>query len=160
VKTLVRIEEWLARAMLAGCALLVFVAAVTRAFGEPLIWAIDVAQLLFIWCCFLGADQALRAKQHIIIDILVRYFPGRVQRALLVAHWLLIIAFLVLLVVYGVQLTLLNLERPMGDTEISYGYVTAAVPVGCALLATTAARELLRFWKSARARIGSGDSPL
>lgn len=160
MKTLVRIEQWLAKAMLAMCAVLVFVAAITRAFGEPLIWAIDVAQLLFIWCCFLGADQALRAKQHIIIDILVRYFPGRVQRALLVAHWLLIIAFLVLLVVYGVQLTLLNLERPMGDTEISYGYVTAAVPVGCALLALTAASQLLGIWKSARARIGSGDSLL
>ena len=53
-----------------------------------------------------------------------------VQRALLIIHWTVIVAFLLTLVGLGTQLTLLNLERPMGDTEISYGYVTAAVPIG------------------------------
>jgi TRAP-type C4-dicarboxylate transport system permease small subunit len=160
MQAFVRFEEALARACLAGCAALVFVAALARALGSPLIWAIDIAQMLFIWCCFLGADQALRGKQHIIIDILARTFPGRVQRALLLAHWSVIIAFLLLLAYYGTQLTLLNLERPMGDTEISYGYVTAAVPVGCLLLAFTAARQLRDFFRAGRARVGSGESPL
>jgi TRAP-type C4-dicarboxylate transport system permease small subunit len=160
MRTFIRIEEWLARVLLATSSLLVFVAAIARALGSPLIWAIDVAQLLFIWCCFLGADQALRGRQHIIIDILVRLFPAPVQRGLLLVHWAVIIAFLAALAGFGTQLTLLNLERPMGDTEIPYAFVTAAVPVGCLLLIVTAAGQWRQFWRARGAAIGSGGAPL
>lgn len=160
IAALRRAEDLVARACLAGCAVLVFVAAVSRALGSPILWAIDIAMLLFIWCSFLGADAALRAKQHIIIDIVVRLFPQRVQRALLIAHWTVIVAFLLTLVALGTQLTLLNLERPMGDTDISYGYVTAAVPIGSLLMAFTAMRQLLEFWRNPRLAFGATESPL
>jgi TRAP-type C4-dicarboxylate transport system permease small subunit len=157
---LARGEDLVARACLAGCSALVFVAAVSRAVGSPVIWAIDVAMLLFIWCAFLGADAALRARQHIIIDIVVRLFPQKVQRALLLAHWAIIVAFLLTLVGLGTHLTLLNVQRPMGDTEISYAYVTAAVPVGSLLMAITAFRQLVSFWFDRKLAFGGGESPL
>lgn len=157
---LARTEDALAQAFLAGCSLLVFVAAVSRAVGTPVIWAIDVAMLLFIWCAFLGADKALRNRQHIIIDILVRYFPQRLQRALLIVHWSLMALFLGALGVLGTQLTLLNLERPMGDTDISYAWVTAAVPVGSLLMLVTALSQLVGFWRDRQLVFGGGDSPL
>jgi len=50
--------------------------------------------------------------------------------------------FLALLLYYGAELTLLNLERRLSDTPISYGWVTAAVPVGSALLLVTVLRKL------------------
>ena len=34
----------------------------------------------------------------------------------------------------GYKLTMLNKERIFGDSGISYGFVTIAVPVGCILL--------------------------
>ena len=157
---LARGEDLVARACLAGCAALVFVAAVSRAVGSPVIWAIDVAMLLFIWCAFLGADAALRARQHIIIDIVVRLFPQPLQRALLILHWTIIVAFLLTLAWLGTHLTLLNVQRPMGDTEISYAYVTAAVPVGSLLMAITAARQLASFWRDRKLSFGGGESPL
>jgi len=91
----------------------------------------------------------------------VRLFPQRLQRVLLIVHWAIIIAFLLALVALGTQLTLLNVERPMGDTEISYAYVTAAVPVGALLMAITATRQLVGFWRDPRLSFGSGgESPL
>ena len=160
LKRLARGEEIVARAFLAGCSALVFVAAVSRAFGSPVLWAIDIAMLLFIWCAFLGADAALRAHQHIIIDIIVRLFPQRVQRVLLITHWTIMVAFLLTLVGLGTQLTLLNVQRPMGDTDISYAYVTAAVPVGALLMAITAAAQLAGFWRNRDLTFGGGESPL
>jgi TRAP-type C4-dicarboxylate transport system permease small subunit len=157
---LARGEDLVARACLAGCAALVFVAAVSRAVGSPVIWAIDVAMLLFIWCAFLGADAALRARQHIIIDIVVRLAPQPVQRILLIAHWAIIVAFLLTLVGLGTHLTLLNVQRPMGDTEISYAFVTAAVPTGSLLMAITAFRQLVSFWFDRKLAFGGGESPL
>jgi TRAP-type C4-dicarboxylate transport system permease small subunit len=161
LRALARGEDIVARACLAVCSALVFVAAVSRAMGAPVLWAIDIAMLLFIWCAFLGADAALRARQHIIIDIIVRLFPQRLQRALLIAHWTIIVAFLLALVGLGTQLTLLNVQRPMGDTDISYAYVTAAVPIGSLLMAITAGAQLLAFWRDPRLRFGDGaESPL
>ena len=160
LKRLARGEEIVARAFLAGCSALVFVAAVSRALGSPVLWAIDIAMLLFIWCAFLGADAALRAHQHIIIDIIVRLFPQRVQRVLLITHWTIMVAFLLTLVGLGTQLTLLNVQRPMGDTDISYAYVTAAVPVGALLMAITAAAQLAGFWRKRDLTFGGGESPL
>lgn len=162
LKQLARGEEIVARGCLVGCSALVFVAAVSRAFGAPVLWAIDIAMLLFIWCAFLGADAALRAHQHIIIDILVRLLPQRLQRVLLITHWSVMIAFLLTLVVLGIQLTLLNVQRPMGDTDISYAYVTVAVPVGALLMALTAVVQLRGFWRDRGAAFGStgAESPL
>lgn len=153
-------EEALGKLCLAGCSALVLVAALSRALGAPILWAIDVAMLLFIWCAFLGANAALRARQHIAIDIVVRLFPQRLQRALLILHWTVMIAFLLALAWLGTQLTLLNLERPMGDTDIPYAFVTAAVPVGSLLLATTALRQLAGFLRDRKAAFAAAESPL
>jgi TRAP-type C4-dicarboxylate transport system permease small subunit len=160
LRTLARAEDLVARACLGGCSALVFLAAVSRAVGSPVLWAIDIAMLLFIWCAFLGADAALRARQHIIIDVVVRLFPQRLQRGLLITHWAVIIAFLLTLVVLGTQLTFLNVQRPMGDTDISYAYVTAAVPAGSLLMAITAGAQLVGFWRDKALTFGGGESPL
>jgi TRAP-type C4-dicarboxylate transport system permease small subunit len=139
-----RVEEGIAMAFFAVTTMLVFVGAVARTVGEPLIWAIDIAQMSFAWACVLGADIALKRNAHIEIDILVRSFPRSVRRVL-AAVWLgAITVFLGALVYYGTSLTLLNLERPLGDVGISYGFVTAAIPAGALLMLITAARRLWR----------------
>jgi TRAP-type C4-dicarboxylate transport system permease small subunit len=131
------IEENAAQAFLAGTCLMVFIAAASRTLGEPVTWAIDIAQFMFIWCCMLGANQAMRRSEHIVIDILIARFPQGVRKVLDVAWSLAILGFLAVIVVVGTQLTLLNLERTIGDTDISYGWVTGAVPFGGALLFIT-----------------------
>ncbi len=51
---------------------LVFAAGLLRWFDHPLIWSVDLAQLLFLWVSFIGANQALRKRAHIGMDLLVR----------------------------------------------------------------------------------------
>jgi TRAP-type C4-dicarboxylate transport system permease small subunit len=139
-----RAEEGLAMAFFALTTILVFVGAAARTIGAPLIWAIDIAQMSFAWSCVLGADIALKKNAHIEIDILVRAFPRGVRRVLATLWLIAIILFLAALVWFGTSLTLLNLERPLGDVGISYGFVTAAIPAGAALMLITAARRLWR----------------
>jgi TRAP-type C4-dicarboxylate transport system permease small subunit len=94
----------------------------------------------------LGADEALKRGAHIEIDIVVRRFSAGVRRWLAGASWLAIAVFLAFLVVYGVQLTRLNVERPLGDTGLSYVWVTLAIPVGALLMLSTTLRLLWRAW--------------
>ena len=132
-----RAEALVANTLLAVIVFLVFVAGIMRWFGQPLVWSVDLAQLLFVWVSFLGADMALRRRAHIGIDYLVRRLPGRprvVLDALLAA---VCVGFLAIMAVLGYRLTMLNLERLYGDSGIPYALVTIAVPVGCGLLALT-----------------------
>src|SRR5690554_7470579 len=75
LKRLTQFEFLVAALLLLIICCLVFGAAVMRFFGHPLIWSVDMAQLLFIWLCMIGATRAMRDKAHIGIDLVVRYLP-------------------------------------------------------------------------------------
>ncbi len=38
--------------------------------GVSLVWTLDVAQLMFSWCIFIGAALALRWNEHYVLDLL------------------------------------------------------------------------------------------
>jgi TRAP-type C4-dicarboxylate transport system permease small subunit len=139
-----RLEELVSNALLAIITGLVFLAAVARTLGSPMIWSVDVAQLLFIWLCFLGANRAMRLKAHIGVDMLVRKLPGMSRWILELTLGCLTLAFLLTLAVSGYRLTVLNWQRIYGDSGISYAWVTIAVPVGCLLMSITVAVNMLK----------------
>jgi TRAP-type C4-dicarboxylate transport system permease small subunit len=139
------IEETVAKLLLLATVILVLIASLARWAGFPIIWSVDIAQVLFVWTIFLGAHQALRQDEHVGVDLLVRRLGDRTRTYLDLVLWTVVAAFLVLLIYHGTQLTLLNLERRLSDTQLSYAWVTAAVPVGCALLLMTVCLKLAAF---------------
>lgn len=140
----IRIEDAVSKLLLAIITLLVFVAAIARTLGDPMIWSVDLAQLLFVWLCFLGANRAMRIKAHIGVDFFVRKLPLTPRWLLEIVLGLLTLGFLMTLAYTGYKLTLLNWQRVYGDSGISYAWVTGAVPVGCALLSVTVLVNLVR----------------
>ncbi len=150
--TILRIEAAIARALLAAMVGLVFFAGVLRWFGMPLVWAMDVAQLMFVWAAFIGADMAMRRRSLIAVDLFVRWIPPRWRAPIDLLTGCVILAFLAAMVVLGYDLVMLNLEREFGDSGISYGFVTAAVPAGCGLLALTLLGQL---WQTARSLLAT-----
>jgi TRAP-type transport system small permease protein len=145
-------EAFVATFLLTVIVLLVFAAGVLRWFGYPLVWSVDMAQLLFVWVSFLGADMALRKRAHIGIDYLAKRLPLRGRAVLDLALGGVVLGFLLTMVVMGYQLTTLNLERQFGDSGISYGFVTAAVPIGCLLLAFTLLGQMVKTARCLRTR--------
>lgn len=146
-KRLAQIEYAVAALILAAIVVLVFAAAILRFFDHPLIWSVDMAQLLFIWLCFLGATRAMRQKSHIGIDLLVRYLGNRHRLVVETAVSLVILVFLAILTVEGTQLTILNHQREFGDSGLSYAWVTIAVPVGSVMLGIAIAWNLIQAWR-------------
>jgi TRAP-type C4-dicarboxylate transport system permease small subunit len=147
LKRLSQIELAICVLLLAAITGLVFVAALMRFFGHPLTWSVDMAQLLFIWLCMLGACRAMREKSHLGMEVLVKYLPyvSRLWVEMLCSA--MILAFLAVLMVLGLQLGWLNRARIFGDSTLSYAWVTSAVPVGCALLAISLIFNMVRAWQ-------------
>lgn len=142
-----RLELVAGSVLLAVITFLVFIAAVMRFTGHPLIWSVDLAQLLFIWLCFLGATRAMRKRVHLGVDFLVRFFPSRIRLWVETVLSTVFVAFLMVLAWEGYELTLLNLERLFGDSRLSYAWVTIAVPAGSILLSSAIVRNLIEAWR-------------
>ena len=133
-----------AEAVVAGTLLvlmvaLIFLGGVSRVVGYPLNWSTDFATAFFAWACFLCADIAWRRNSLMSIDFLVNRVSAKAQKALRLANYLIISAFLVYLMVMGTWLAWSSRARSFqGIPEISYSWVTAsAVAGGLLLLATT-----------------------
>jgi TRAP-type C4-dicarboxylate transport system permease small subunit len=147
LRRLAQFEFFVASALLGVIVVLVFSAAVMRSFGRPLIWSVDMAQLLFIWLCFIGATRAMREKAHLGIDLVVRRLGHQRRFLLELAVSAVILAFLAALAVEGYKLTILNRQRLFGDSGLSYAWVTSAVPVGCVMLAIALLNNIAKAWK-------------
>ncbi len=143
-------ELGLGIALLAVITALVFIAAVMRFAGNPVIWSVDLAQLLFIWVCFIGATRAMRQKAHLGVDYLVRLFPHRLRLMLETAMAAFFILFLLTLTIEGYKLTMLNWARVFGDSGLSYAWVTIAVPAGSILLICSILANLVDAWRNPR----------
>ncbi|WP_174802463.1 TRAP transporter small permease [Martelella limonii] len=147
---LAKIEYAAGAILLAVITFLVFIAATMRFFGHPLIWSVDLAQLLFIWLCFIGAARAMRERGHLGVDFLVRPFPHRYRLALETLLAAIFLVFMMMLAYEGYKLTMLNKERQFGDSGLSYAWVTIAVPAGCVMLSLSILGNLFEAWRNVK----------
>ena len=77
-----------------------------------------------------GLLPDLRGAGLIGIDMLVKHFPPKVQKALDILFKIMILIFLGILVYYGILMTKTGWKRQITALGISYGWVTMAVPTG------------------------------
>ncbi len=131
------IEEKIVVVLLALLIILVFIAASLRWFGVSVAWSIDIAQLLFVWVCFIGADLALRSNSHVGVDMLTKKLPLSIQNITLLFCNLLIFAFLIMVLFFGSKLCIENYQRNFNTIPISYSFVTLSAPVGAFLMGLT-----------------------
>jgi TRAP-type C4-dicarboxylate transport system permease small subunit len=148
VRKAVALEEGFSQFLLAVIVVLVFLAAFTRYIGMPINWSVDIAQALFVWVIFLGANQAWRSSRHIGIDIFVQRFDARTQRRVQLALYGIIAVFLLSLIASGIHITIVNAGRILQDIPISYSYVTSAVPVGSFLMLLTTGKKIVSLLES------------
>ncbi len=80
-----RAVDWLSQGvaaiLVAVEVVLLFAGVVGRyAFDHPLVWADEVAGILFLWLVSLGAVVALRRSEHMRMTVIVSRLPPRAQR--------------------------------------------------------------------------------
>lgn len=152
IRRAIALEEFITQIMMGFIVVLVFIAAFTRYIGYPINWSVDIAQAVFVWVIYVGANQAWRNSRHIGIDILFKQFNRKIQFYLQLFLYIIIAIFLVSLIIGGIHITIINVGRILGDIPISYSFVTIAVPTGSFLmLLTTVEKSYLLFRMKAEA---------
>ncbi|WP_194165684.1 TRAP transporter small permease [Oceanobacillus sp. CFH 90083] len=146
----IKIEELLTSWLLLLLVGLVFMEVVVRAFGSPTTWSVGLAQLVFIWVIFLGANQALRNHAHVGVDAINYFLKPKLRIVVEMVMHVLMILFLIFLIYYGSDMVLSTTGRLITGTQIPYWTVTLAIPTGSMLMLLTALGQIFGKWRSVK----------
>lgn len=151
-----KFEEVLSGILLCTMTGLVFLSAIMRYLGMPIIWATDISTFCFAWEVFIGGDIVVRNTGLGGVELIANKLPSKIQKALKILWFALIIAFCGFLVVYGVDLCFSNTKRTFDTLALSYSWCTLSVPVGGFLMIISSVNRLREailtpasFWKQA-----------
>ena len=133
---LTKLMEFVMAMLLAAMAIIVFINVILRyVFSSGINGTEDIARLMFIWLCFLGAVAVMARHEHLTVDILVSRLPPRARRAVaIVAHVLMIFALGMLLYGSWGQMLLNHGTMAMGAVAypLSWGYAAGVFAgAGC-----------------------------
>ncbi len=135
-------EEFFTWTLLALLILFVFVAAVLRWIGISIVWSVDIAQFLFTWLCFIGADLAYYNNKHMGVDLIKKHVPKSKQYIYRCILEIFVIVFLCLIFYFGIKLSIANRVRRFNSLNVSYSWTTIAASIGAFLMLLTAFGKL------------------
>ncbi len=104
-------------------------------------WTEETSLILMVWLSMLGSGLAIRAGEHLSVDVVVRQFPRGVQKALTYAVWTLVVGFGVYLVWYGAELSSRTMSQTFSATKLPIGWMYLGIPFGGVLIAFYALRN-------------------
>lgn len=108
---------------------LTFGNAVLRIFNHPIVANDDICTLLFAWVSFMGADIAMRSNRLVGMDLVTMNLPVKIQKALQLIVYVVMIVTLGMFILKGSQLARMNWARFFNSLPISYGWVTISLAV-------------------------------
>lgn len=139
-----RIETACAAILLAAVVLLVGAGSVARAMGSPIIWSIEVAQLLFLWLCIFSIDLALQQDRHFGISILLDNVPPSARKAIEIINLAVLIGLLTYLLQFAWKNMVLMHPRLDGALQTPGSYFHASMLVGFLLMIRTLTVQLVQ----------------
>ena len=105
----------------------IFMSAILRFFRISMSWNIDLALFLLAWTAFLGADIAWRSGQLAGIDIVTRSLPRTVQKILQILIYIIVLAALIVIIIFGIRLAWVEKLRTYQSIPIPFSLVTLSL---------------------------------
>ncbi|PTM40976.1 TRAP transporter small permease [Bosea sp. 124] len=131
--------EWVSRVIVGGslaAIVVITVVAVWYRYGlnNPLSWTEQVCRILFVWSVFAGATVLYRQMLHIAIDMFVLMLPQRFQTAIFWVNQALMLLIAVMMLWFGLQISIGTLGQTFGALEITPAWFYFAAPFCGALI--------------------------
>jgi len=101
---------------------------------SPLTWTEEASRYSFIWIVLLGAAFAVRKKEHVVMEVLVKHFPTSLQRYIsLVLNTIILISLIYLLPIsWKFFWFMKGVSAP--TLKISWGFLFFSAPLSIALM--------------------------
>jgi TRAP-type C4-dicarboxylate transport system permease small subunit len=130
-----RFDDWTGIILMAFIITLACANVVMRyVFGRPWAWVEEITVFSFVWLTMFGATSVIMYEGHCSIDVLARKLPPGWRRALDIVVNVIVLITLVLLIYYGILLTIKGQTKLTPMLAIPYSYIDVAVPISCAIM--------------------------
>lgn len=132
--TIIRLTHYLAAAMLALAALLVFYQVLTRfVLNDAAVWSEVFARAVIVWGVFLIMGPAIRYGRMIPIDVLRSLVPKNKQIWIIRIVTAATALFLCILFWFGYKMTLRVVNQQVAMLNVSVAWFYVSIPVGALL---------------------------
>lgn len=150
-----RVLTWVCVVLFAALVLDVMWQVVTRQIlNNPSAWSEELAKYLFIWLGLFGAALVFGERGHVAVDLLVQRSPRKVQLVLMVLVQLAILAFAVLVLVWGgIRVSNLAWDQNLTGLPVNVGWLYTALPISGVLTSLYTVYHLVRIVTGAEAPI-------
>ena len=122
---------------------------------RPLLAAIELSRLFFVWACFLAAALAYRRRAHVAFELLFEKLPTRLRHALSLLGHGLVLLFCGVVGVSGARVTWWLWPTDLSMLQTSQGWLFLPVPLVCLVIALFAVE---RMAEEARSRVSAAQS--
>lgn len=131
--------DWISRVIVGGAIAAIVTITIVAVWyryvlNAPLSWTEQVCRILFVWSVFAGAAVLYRQMLHIIIDMFVLMMPKPVQNMLFWINQGLMLLVGILMLAYGLQITIGTWDQTFGALEITPASFYSAAPYCGALI--------------------------
>ena len=138
---LLRLDRWITDlALNLACVLLAIICVLGMwqvlsrfVFSQPSTWTEESMRRLLIWCVMLGVVVAFRRGALVSVDLMLRSSRGVWQRVVRTIITVSSLAFLGVLLWFGIDLAWRVRFQTFASMELSMAWAYAALPVGAAL---------------------------
>lgn len=132
--------------VLALLALVILQVSTRYVLHSSLPWTEEVARMVLVWLVMIGAAIAAERKEQYAISFIFDRLRGSTRLVVLMATNLLGVAFLLALVFYGAEYVRTNMQTVYVATQLSKGYIYAAVPVGAIIMTGSLIAHAIEAW--------------
>lgn len=103
--------------------------------NESLFWAEEAVRFSMVWSVLLGSALVARDRAHIRIDVVENLLPPVARRRLDLALDVLMIVFMVILMITGIQFAGRSMMQTSASLDLPMWAVYGAIPIGAFLQA-------------------------
>ncbi len=127
-----KIAKWIVVFLMAFMSILAFSAVIFRfVLHSPLTWSEEAARYMMVWVTYIGAGIAIKRGRHIGVTLFVNKLPATLKKACIYIADIIVILFLLVLVVLGIQLLLILRTQTSPAMRLPMVIPYFAIPFGC-----------------------------
>lgn len=141
-KLLEKAETLFSVILLTVIVVLVFIAAIARSLGMPIIWSVEIAQILFMVLSFLCVDLTLKKNQHVGISYFIDKLSMKAKTICQLFVLILMLGFLLFSLIKGFDMISLYKYRKFSATGIPYKYVMPILPIAMMVMSLTIVEKI------------------
>jgi TRAP-type C4-dicarboxylate transport system permease small subunit len=128
------IKEYYALVLvMASFGVLIFEVFLRYVAGSSMEWTDEISRLLLVWMTFTGIGLVILERKEIFAQVFTQKLSPRAKKRWARFLDLLVLAFNIFLVIFGVQMTHFSWDIKTESLELPFSYFYVSIPLGAAL---------------------------